>query len=164
VKYAETPEGDGTVPYASASWLRGPAVRTLSVPAGTTATNHIPDPHSQIWSNDAVAQILNETLNGVTPAPFACAAVDNDTALDTSATVIVRVSASNADGTPLPSAKAALVFGQAPKEYPINGTRLELRFKRASSMTATFGSTQFRFRVDVRWNGGSKEIPLLIEV
>jgi hypothetical protein len=37
-------------------------------------------------------------------------------------------------------------------------------FDRAPWMTANVGSTTLRFRVDVRWNGGSKEIPLLIEV
>lgn len=164
VKYTETQEGDGTVPYVSASWLRGPTVRTLSVPIGSTAINHIPDPHAQIWSNDAVAQVMNEVLTGAAPGPFVYAAVDNDTALDTSMPVVVRITASNADGTPLDGAAAAVVLGQAPTTYAIHGTRLNVQFNRAAWMTPNVGSSQFRFRVDVTWNGGTKEIPLLIVV
>lgn len=164
VKYAATLEGDGTVPFASASWLRGPSVRSLSVPIGATAINHIPDPHSQIWDNDAVMQVLNEALNDQPAGPFVYAAVDNDTALDTSMPVLVRISASNADGTPLAGATAALSFEPGSHPHPINGTRLNLVFDRASSMKANVGTTQYRFRADVKWNGGSKEIPLLIEV
>lgn len=163
VNYTETAEGDGTVPFASASWLRGPTVRTLAVPIGVTAMNHIPDPHSQIWDNDAVAQVLQETLNGVSPEPFVYAAVDNDTALDNTVPVLVRISASRADGTPLAGAVAKLVLGSVPIINAMTGTRLDVQFKRASWMTANVGTTQFRFRVEVTWTGGSKEIPLLIE-
>lgn len=164
VTYDETLEGDGTVPFASASWLRGPSVRTLPVPIGATAINHIPDPHAQIWDNDAVTQLLNEVLSDQPQGPFVYAAVDNDTALDPSLPVLVRISAANADGSPLSGAKAAFSFGPGLTSYAIPGTRLNLAFNRASSMTANVGSTQYRFRVDVTWNGGSKEIPLLIEV
>ncbi|MGK2856807.1 MAG: lipase/acyltransferase domain-containing protein, partial [Thermoanaerobaculia bacterium] len=47
--FTATAEGDGTVPHASATWLRGPDVRSLSLPVGVYPTGGIPLYHAQIW-------------------------------------------------------------------------------------------------------------------
>ena len=166
VSYDETAEGDGTVPYVSASWLRGPRVRTLSVPCGVTITDQIPDPHSKLWNSEPAAQIMNEVLLRDVPAvEFVHAAVDNDTALNTARDVMVRITASNADGTPLRDAKVTLhLSSTSNRTKAMGGTRLDLSFARTPSMRPNFGSRNFRFRIDVEWATGRKELPLMIRV
>jgi pimeloyl-ACP methyl ester carboxylesterase len=165
VTYDATSEGDSTVPYVSATWLRGPRVRTLSVPIGVTITDQIPDPHSQLWSSEPIAQALREVLGGAPEAPFVHASVDNDTSLDPQVPVLVRVTASQADGSPLPGASVTLHLAKNQnRTKPLAGTRLDWRFARTQGMKANFGSRYFRFRIDVDWNGGRKELPLMIRI
>jgi Lecithin:cholesterol acyltransferase. len=168
VDYDETPEGDGTVPFVSATWLRGARgarVRTLPVPIGVTITDQIPDPHSQLWNCEPVAQILNEVLRDAPESPFVHASVDNDTSLDRNLDVLVRVTASQPDGTPLPGAKVTLHLARNDnRTKTMKDTRLDISFARNASMQANFGSRCFRFRIDVEWTGGRKELPLMIRV
>ncbi|HUF07766.1 MAG TPA: hypothetical protein VMO47_00485, partial [Rhodothermales bacterium] len=78
---------------------------------------------------------------------------------------LVRVSASQYDGTPLPGAKVTLHLAwNVDRTKTMNDTRLEISFKRTASMRANFGSRYFRFRIDVEWTGGRKELPLMIRV
>jgi pimeloyl-ACP methyl ester carboxylesterase len=165
VEYAKSPEGDGTVPYLSATWLRGAGVRTLSLPIGVTVTDQIPDPHSQLWNCEPVSQVLNEVLRDLPLSPFVHAAVDNDTSLNRNRDVLVRIVASQADGRPLPGAKVTLHLSRSDKPARrMSETRLEISFKRTATMQANFGSRFFRFRLDVEWEGGSKELPLMIRI
>jgi pimeloyl-ACP methyl ester carboxylesterase len=165
VDYQKTPEGDGTVPYLSASWLRGAAVRTLPLPIGVTVTDLVPDPHSQLWNCEPVGQILDEVLRDLPPAPFVHASVDNDTSLDRNRDVLVRIAAAEADGAPLSGATVTIHLARSDKQpRRMSGTRLEISFKRTAAMQANFGSRFFRFRLDVEWDGGSKELPLMIRV
>ncbi|MHB0972192.1 MAG: lipase/acyltransferase domain-containing protein [Thermoanaerobaculia bacterium] len=165
VDYKKTPEGDGTVPFVSATWLRGSRVRTLAVPIGVTITDQIPDTHSQLWNCEPVAQILNEVLRDTAVAPFVHAAVDNDTSRNPHLDVLVRVTASKPDGSPLPGTKVTLHLAQNDnRTATTDDTRLNLSFKRTASMRPNFGSKYFRFRVDVEWTSGRKELPLMIRV
>ena len=165
VTFDNTPEGDATVPYVSASWLRGPQVRTLSLPIGVTVTDQLPDPHSKLWNCEPAAQVLEEVLRGLPPAPFVHAAVDNDTSLDRSVPVLVRISASDHNGAPLPDVRVTLHLAHnVNRTKPMSGTRLDLSFARTAGMRANFGSRFFRFRVDVEWTGGRKELPLMIRI
>ena len=166
VEFQSTTEGDGTVPYVSSSWIRGEKVRTLSVPIGVTVIDQIPDPHSQLWNNSAVDQILREILLDEDPAELVYAAVDNDSSRDSRREIIVRVVASQPDGLPLPDARVTvrLTKGNSFSRRFGNRTRLELPFKRISGLAPNFGSRHFRFRVDVKWSGGEKELPLMFRI
>lgn len=164
VKFEASPEGDATVPYVSASWLRGPNVRTLSVPIGVTVTDQIPDPHSRLWNCEPAAQVMEEVLRDLPAGVFVHAAVDNDTSLNVNKEVIVRVSASQSDGTPLPDAKVTLHLApNANRTKALGDTRMNWSFARTAAMRANFGS-YFRFRIDVEWASGRKELPLMIRV
>jgi hypothetical protein len=165
VTYDATTEGDGTVPFVSASWLRGPNLRTLAIPIGVTITDQVPDPHARLWNNEPARQVLDEALSDDPQAPFVHAAVDNDTSLDPHRDVLVRITASSPQGSPLPDARISVHLGKNHNiQRVMNDTRLEVSFARTPDMTANFGSKFFRFRIDVAWAGGSKELPFMIRV
>lgn len=132
---------------------------------GVTVMDQIPDAHSQLWNCEPVSQILNEVLRNIPESPFVHASVDNNTSLDRNSKVLVRVTASQPDGTPLPGAKVTLHLARnVNRTKTMNDTRLEISFERNASMQANFGSKYFRFRVDVEWANGRKELPLMIRV
>lgn len=163
VKFEESDQGDGTVALKSSAWIQGPGVRTLSIPIGAYSTNAIPQRHPRLWDSPPVLQILNEVLLDAPRVPFVAASVDNDDSLDPLSDVTVRVSASNAIGTALPDVRATLAFNGKSFEFD-DTTRLAFRFRRSGKTKANFGSKFFRLRVDVTWNGGARELPLIIRV
>lgn len=165
VSFEKTDEGDGTVAYVSSSWLRGPNVRTLSLPIGVTVTDQIPDPHARLWNSESVERILKQVLEGVAFMEFIHASVDNDDSLDPNAEVRIRIAASDSSGAALPNAVATLhVAASDRRPHAMSGTRLTLPLRRSGRTRANFGSRYFRFRVDVRWDGGEREMPLVIRV
>jgi pimeloyl-ACP methyl ester carboxylesterase len=166
--HPETPEGDGTVAVVSAGWLRGPGVRTYLLPIGVFATAGIPSTHPRIWDAPPVRQIFNQVLIDAGPSPFVCGAVDGDQAIDRSGPFTVRLVASDADGKPLPGAKAT--FPTLPGRPAVsfgNSVRKEVVLQR-HGLDPNVGSTLFRFRADVKWGSGGpgerREVPLLVHV
>ena len=162
------PQGDGTVALVSASWLRGPGVRTFFVPIGVYPTNGIPNPHSRIWDSPPVLELFHQALADKAPEPFVCAAADGDQAIDRRSDVTLRLAAADENGNPLPNAKAAfpgfpgaraVAFGSSPRKEIVL-RRGDLRGNAARDL--------FRFVVEVKWGeaGAEKrrELPVLIRV
>lgn len=158
------PEGDGTVPFASASWLRGPGARTLCLPIGLYPAAGLPTPHDDLWSAPPVLDVLDQVLNDVAPEPWVCASADHDEGIDTAAHVVtLRVAASDANGAPLPSAKAIL-DGFTPSVFPFgNAVRQEIHAQR-DNLLPNVGHDLHRRILRVTWNGGAREIPVLFRV
>jgi pimeloyl-ACP methyl ester carboxylesterase len=149
--------GDGTVPLVSASWIDGPAVRTIVVPIGAFVANPIPDLHAHLWESLAVTQIFKEVLEDAAPGPFIAAAADSDEAIDyDSEFVTVRLTAQTNDGDPLPGCVALARLGPIPTSVPFNGrTRAILRVRRAG-FQHNAGNDVFRFTIDFKWQGGAQ--------
>src|SRR4029079_11736426 len=74
--------GDGTVPFASSTWIEGYNVRTIVVPIGAFVANPIPDLHAHMWESLAVNQIFREVLEDAPRKELIAAAADADEALD----------------------------------------------------------------------------------
>lgn len=163
-----TKEGDGTVSLVSASWLRGPGVRTFFIPIGVYPTNGIPNPHSRIWDSPPVLDLFHQVLADKAPEPFVCAAADGDQAIDRRSDVTLRLAASDENGAPLPNAKAtfpgfpgarAVAFGNSPRKEIV---------LRRGNLRGNAAPDLFRFVVNVTWGepGAEKrrELPVLIRV
>ena len=167
LQFTETDQGDGTVAIASASWLRGPTVRTFYLPIGVYPVSGIPFPHARIWDSPPVGQLLSEVLKGEAPAPYVCGAADGDQAIDPESDVVtLRLVAEDGQGRPLPNAKATLhrVAEGTTTAFGAAG-RAEVRLKRQNLMP-NVGSDLLRFVVQVTWDGGGsgREVPMLIRV
>lgn len=164
-----TKEGDGTVALVSASWLRGPGVRTFFLPIGFFANFIIPERHPRIWDPPPAREIFNQVLKDTEPMPFVCGAIDGDEAVDRSVPFTVRLSASDANGKSLPNVKVTFpTFPGKPKaSFGANSVRKEIVLKR-DGLTPNVGSNLFRFRADLSWGGGGpeerREVPLLVNV
>ncbi|MEO8218832.1 MAG: hypothetical protein ABI718_17290 [Acidobacteriota bacterium] len=148
--------GDGTVPWASASWIQGPNVRTLFIPIGAFVADPIPDLHAHMWESLAVTQILKEVLENAPRTPLVAAAADSDEAIDIdSEFVTIRLTAQSTDGKPLPDCVALAKVGGTPIPVPFNGsTRKILRLRRAG-FHHNASNDVFRFTIDFHWTGGS---------
>lgn len=156
-------EGDGTVPLASGSWLRGAAVRTLFLPIGVYPTAGIPTPHDDLWSAPPVLDVFDQVLDDKAPEPWVCAAADHDDAIDTSAHATIRLAASDALGAALPNAKAVLV-NLRPSVFPFGPeVRQEILLDR-SGLLPNAGGDLHRLVVRVEWTGGQREVPVLFHV
>jgi len=155
--------GDGTVPFASAAWLRGANVRSMFLPIGAYATGFLPKVHGQLWDSPPVLQLFDEVLGTSAKAPFLCAAADSDDYIDFSRPFRLRVSAMAGDGSPLPNLRI---------NADINGNRIPIPLladnKRGmrpisrSGIRHNIGSDLFRFMVEFSWTGGSDKRAVLI--
>ncbi|HVT61083.1 MAG TPA: hypothetical protein VHR45_22155 [Thermoanaerobaculia bacterium] len=160
-----TTEGDGTIPLVSARWLRGNGVRSFILPIGAYPVGQIPMVHSQIWNSPPMRQIFDQVLKDTSPAPFVCAAADGDDAVDPqAASVRLRLIAVDATGQALPNAIATLQGLNQPQAFQLGGrVRLEIAVPR-TDFRANVGSDLCRFEIDVIWDGGRREIPMLTHV
>jgi hypothetical protein len=158
--------GDNTVPFVSASWLRGPNVRTMALPIGAYPTGNIPMRHAHIWDSPPVVQLLKEVLEGAPRRPFIAVAVDGDDfQAPARPTVKVRIVALDETGLPLPKAEAALKLGGGnnPK-VKLDRVLNTFEFSRANLNPNVNGTTFFRLPVDVKWQGGSAKEVILFHV
>lgn len=162
-RWNPTKEGDGTVPLASAAWLRGPGVRTFYLPIGVYPVDAFPHPHDGLWSSPPVLDILDWVLDDKTPQPFVCAAADHDEAIDPQSDVTLRLCAEDQDGAPLANAQAVLQDLQ-PDTISFGGrARLEIRVKR-SNLEPNAGPDLHRMVVAVEWDGGRRELPVVFRI
>lgn len=149
--------GDGTVPYASATWIQGANMRTLVVPIGSFVADPIPDLHAHLWDSLAVKQVFKEVLLDQKRAPFIGAAADADDALNYAAPVRVRMTAQASDGTPLPNCIAIATVNGKKIPVPFNGdTRAILQLKR-DRIVHNVANDVYRFTIDFQWTGGTRK-------
>lgn len=147
--------GDGTVPFASSSWLS--AQMSFYVPVGAYERNAIPQTHPRIWDSPPVHTLLDRLLGTAPPQPFIAAAVDSDDNFPSVDPVRVRIGASDANGQPLPDARVTLLD----QTYAFD-RRLEIQLKRAGLPNNANGNARLELRVD--WNGGSAKTAIAIRV
>ena len=158
VQFESTPEGDGTVPFLSASWLRG--VAPFFAPLGFYPTDNLPEQHSTLWNTPPVQDLLAELLTGAPHRDFAHAAVDPDDAINQRDRVRVRVVALDGTGNPLPGATVRISELTGPADPPraLQGDgRGEVKVARNRMRLVQVGGARFlRFQVTIEWNGGAR--------
>jgi hypothetical protein len=148
--------GDGTVPIASSSWLRGVNVRTVFLPIGAYATANIPYAHTRIWDSPPALQLFEEALNNAPRSPFLCAAPDSDDYIDYNADVDVRFSAD------IPC-NVTVDLGGSHIPVAVNSEGRGAFILKRAGIQHNVGSDIFRFTVTFRWNGGQVSRAVLIK-
>jgi hypothetical protein len=158
-------DGDGTIPRASAAWLRGANVRRFHVPIG-----HYPDagnlPHARLWNNPGAVAALGALVDDRPLPPQAEAAMDWSDFVETSNDVVtVRCQASDGDGKVPPNARIRLRLGPQVTPWeavdPAFGGRR--RFLVERNAVPTFGNEFRRLEVEIDLADGepSKRVALL---
>lgn len=161
--------GDATAPAVSAAWIRGQNVRTFFLPIGVYPAHNVPHPHVRIWDSPPVMQFFSEVLLDEERQPFLAAVADGDQAIDRgSESVLIRVSAADSDGRPLPHCRAIVDLNgkREPIAFDAGATRLEFPLSRRN-LQPNFGSTRFRFSVQIEWDfrvGEQRPDPLIVIV
>ncbi|HET9766604.1 MAG TPA: hypothetical protein VFS60_07140 [Thermoanaerobaculia bacterium] len=157
VEFESTPEGDGTIPFVSASWLQG--VASFFAPLGFYPTDNLPERHSTLWNAPPVRALLTEVLTDAAHRDFAYAAVDPDDAIDQRDQVRVRAVALDANGSPLPAARVRVSELTGPPDPPTAlqaDGRGEVRVARNRMRVVKVGGARFlRFEVTIEWTGGT---------
>ena len=156
--------GDGTVNFASASWLTGADVRQMPVPIGAYADEGlIPQVHAQLWMPKVVRQLFNQVLLDSAREPFVAAAADKDQYIDPQAgKVRIRISAVDAEGQPLPNAVLRFLNGPHPISQPFAGARMNFDMPRGAFQQQPAPNMR-RMEIKISWDGGGPvTIPLLI--
>jgi pimeloyl-ACP methyl ester carboxylesterase len=166
--FASTPEGDGTIPLVSSTWLRGPGVRTFVLPIGAYAEDQLPHVHSQIWDAPPVLQLLDQVLRDAPAAPFVWGAADHDEAVDPRSDVTVRLTAADANGLPLPNASFTTAGLPQPvtKKLPRDLVKFKLPVPRTNLRPNVGSSDLFRFELRVSWDGAPAphSVPILFHL
>ena len=156
VQFQATPEGDGTIPFVSASWLQG--VASFFAPLGFYPTDNLPEQHSTLWNAPPVRALLAEVLTGAAHRHYAYAAVDPDDAINQRDQVRVRVVALDANGNPLPAARVRISELSGPVDPPTAlqaDGRGEVKVARNRMRLVQVGGARFlRFQVKIEWTGG----------
>ena len=158
-------DGDGTIPRASAAWLRGANVRRFHVPIG-----HYPDagnlPHARLWNNPGAVAALGALVDDRPLPPQAEAAMDWSDFVETSNDVVtVRCQASDGDGEVPAGARIRLRLGPQVKPWddvdPAFGGRYMVRVEREA--VPTFGNRFRRLEVEIDLADGEppKRVALL---
>ena len=107
--------GDKTVPYRSAWWLRGADVTSYHLPVGFYPGNKT-NFHTSIWGNPGGRNLLRHLLGGAPLEPFVYAAVDvEDGRSPNKAHVRVRLSTLDAAGGPLPNVRVTVRLRNNPR-------------------------------------------------
>jgi len=158
--FQSSPEGDGTVPRRSASWLAGQDVQTFVVPVGNTTDSQIERLHIALWENRAAQDLLGSLLAGRPRPPYTYAAVDAGDAINNVPQVRVRVVAQDQNGQPLPGAYAQALGLNPPNldqtRYPINNGRAILPLRRENIGQKAQGGW-WRFEVQIHWQEGGQD-------
>ena len=163
VTFVSTAEGDGTVPHPSATWLRGPNVRTVSLPVGVYPTGGIPLYHSQIWDAPPMSALFDELLLGAHPEPFIAAALDpDDASMGGQRPMKVHISGALADGSPLIPMNVTFTGLKVPLSKPING-RGTITIPKASLPIATASNFLPSTARVPGGGGGRREVGLMYQ-
>ncbi len=144
--------GDGTVPWRSASWLRGPTVATFTVPWGSYGGAAASGMHSQLWNAPSARAILEQRLRDASRTPYVWAALDPEDVFEKRKTVRYRVVGLDPDGLPLDGGKAYFARVGSRKQgdkVPLDGWgRATLTFNRAAQFPP---ENRFYTPVIVEW-------------
>ena len=168
LRFRESSEktGDSTVPFVSSSWLRddGDRVKAFYVPVGAYEHNAIPEPHPRIWDAPPVISLLSSLFGFAQAKPFLAAAVDPDDNFPSRDPVRIRVSAADANGRALPSARIILRLPPANPTFalPPGRRRLDIDLARAGLPNNANGFA--RIEVEATWSGGSARTAIAIRV
>ncbi len=153
--FTSSDEGDATVPGRSADWLSGNGIKNFLVPVGYYPDSQIPREHSSLWMNPPVRDFLGAVLAGKPRPPYTYAAADGDDAVSFSPQVKLRLVAQDADGQPLPGARAVAFPGTLQELHSdFNGGIRCLTSVPRESIVQSVGGDLFRFEVDIHWQEG----------
>jgi pimeloyl-ACP methyl ester carboxylesterase len=163
MEFGSDPEGDGTVPHASATWIQGTSLRVFSLPVGIYPSGGVPIRHAQIWDAPPMLGIFDELLLSATAEPFVAAAIDaDDASMGGQRAMKVLVSGAYAAGAPIPSLNVTFTNLKQPVTATVNG-RGTVTIPKSSLPPAT-GSAFVRFAAIVTWaGGGRREVPLIYQ-
>lgn len=145
-----TDEGDGTVPFVSAVWLRGAGVRTFPMALGRSG-GFIPEFHSQIWDTPQSTEVLDHVLRGAPLTEVISVALDNDAAVRGGPVVPIRVGACDSWGAPLPG--ATVRFAPAARQPSQRVALVNGRATIVYRVGARPPSGPYRTPVIVEWTG-----------
>jgi len=155
VTFARSKSGDGTVPFASSSWLDAP--REFYVPVGAYEVNAIPEKHPHIWDSPPVIELLDELVGTAARKPFIAAAVDSDDNFPSVDPVRVRIAAQDENGGALPNGTVSLLN----QSWPI-AKRLDINLPRAALTNNANGYARVTISVD--WTGGSAKTAIAVRM
>ena len=155
VTFMRSKSGDGTVPFASSSWLDAP--REYYVPIGAYEVNAIPEKHPHIWDSPPVMNLLDQLVGTAAPKPFVAAAVDSDDNFPGVDPVRVRIAAHDENGGALPDARVSLLS----QSWPIV-KRLDIDVPRAGLTNNANGFARVPITVD--WTGGSAKTAIAVRM
>lgn len=157
-----TYQGDGTVPFVSASWLRGDRVTSHFVPIG--ATDQVTNGnrrHSELWRNSGIAALVSHHLAGTPAQPIANAAVDwSDKLTGGNTPVRVRYVMRGADGARLPGAEARLENLRLMRDVvhqPGADGRGQIRVENRGIFPMTHGGRFRRVEFRPSWDGAPQQ-------
>lgn len=160
--FTASPEGDGTVPHASATWIQGTSLRKLSLPVGIYPSGGLPIRHAQIWDAPPMLGLFDELLLGAMPEPFLAAALDaDDASMGGQRAMKVLISGADATGAPIPAMSVTFTNLKQQLTATVNG-RGVVTIPKAALPPAT-GSNFVRFTTIVSWAGGTREVPLMYQ-
>jgi hypothetical protein len=128
----------------------------MLLPIGVYPMDRIPNPHPRIWDSPPVAQFFSEVLLDQPRRPFIAVAADGDDALDRTRDCLLRLTAQDVDGKPLPNAQVTLTLNAKTRAIPLNGTRLDIAVKRRG-LRPNVPPDLHRFEVEVTWDFRKKE-------
>ncbi len=166
VDFEKSDEGDGTVPLASAQWIRGADVRTFHVPIGGYPTAGIPTYHAQLWDAPPLLEIFDQLLLGIAPGAYVAAALDTDDASAGGTNGLrVRIAAAAHNGAPLPLLKVTF-HGLRQKVTRSLTNRVRATVELPKSVLPPYAGSPFvRFEAVLQWSSGStketRELPLI---
>lgn len=157
--------GDGTVPFRSASWLRGNQVTRFHVPVGFhSGAKRFP--HSSLWRNPGGRNLLRHLLAGESLKPFVYAAVDTtDFKNRNRVNVRVRLSTLDANGQPLTGVRVRatdLTPGSPVDKILAPGDGRHKITIRRDRMRRVHLNRFRRFTLRITWNGGRVNRVLLV--
>ena len=152
--------GDGTVPAASAAWIRGATIQTHFIPVGIYPSES-PRRHSRLWDAPPTYALFDRVLRDAAPEPLVSGAADADEGCDRQGDAVTfRFAASDADGAPLTGATIQIPRLQIPRKGFRGGVRLDLSIPR-SRLRPNAGEL-LRFDALIEWDAGAREVPFLI--
>jgi hypothetical protein len=159
-------EGDGTVPFASASCIAGGQVRTFPVPAGVYADQLITQKHSQLWNTPPVKRFLRQRLVDGAAGAFLAVSIDGDSAVDPRAPLVLRVAGTTSEGAAIPDLEVSFpTLPGRPRAALAGRTRARLTLPRGD-LRPNVGHQLYRFHAELCYGGGQEVFrePLVVTV
>lgn len=150
VDHAGLDDGDGTIPWRSASWLQ--ADRTFHIPVGFYPARNLAAFHNTLWTNPGGREILRHVLRGDALPNFVHVALDGDDVNLFGPVIRGRLVAQDGAGAALPGVTLRL-DGGAPLPFTVvDDGRLGFALA-TGALRRTLDGKFFRFTLAVRSTG-----------